>query len=238
MKLSNDAIAEFERNGVLILPKLFSEREVDSLNEALEPLMREETPANIREKSSGEVRTAMGLHLRSEIYARVVRHPRLIEPASQILGNVPLYVQQVKVNIKPAFVGEAWQWHYDFATHSHEDGVPDPLALNLHIFLDEVLSSRALVLHTRLAPLWPGAGDARHSFDQLSALGGRCRHRRPVGKAAWNDFGHGPKGHRADLRRSDGPCFAPEPLAVGPPHLLADRQSRFQPADDVPAPRL
>ena len=138
MKLSNDAIAEFERNGILILPKLFSEREVDRLIDALQPLMREETPANIREKSSGEVRTAMGLHLRSELYSRLVRHPRLIEPAAQILGGEPLYIQQVKVNIKPAFVGEAWQWHYDFATHSHEDGVPEPLALNLHIFLDKV----------------------------------------------------------------------------------------------------
>ena len=138
MKLSNDAIAEFERNGILILPKLFSESEVDRLIDALQPLMCEETPANIREKSSGEVRTAMGLHLRSELYSRLVRHPRLIEPAAQILCGEPLYIQQVKVNIKPAFVGEAWQWHYDFATHSHEDGVPEPLALNLHIFLDEV----------------------------------------------------------------------------------------------------
>jgi ectoine hydroxylase len=83
------------------------------------------------------VRTAMGLHLRSPVFARLVRHPRLIEPALQILGR-DLYVQQVKVNIKEAFEGEAWQWHYDFATHSHEDGVPAPLALNLHIFLDEV----------------------------------------------------------------------------------------------------
>ena len=40
MKLSNDAIAEFERNGILILPKLFSESEVDRLIDALQPLMR------------------------------------------------------------------------------------------------------------------------------------------------------------------------------------------------------
>ena len=30
------------------------------------------------------------------------------------------------------------QWHYDFATHFGEDGVPKPLALNLHVFLDDV----------------------------------------------------------------------------------------------------
>jgi ectoine hydroxylase len=42
------------------------------------------------------------------------------------------------VNAKPAFAGEVWQWHYDFATHREEDGAPAPLALNLHIFLDDV----------------------------------------------------------------------------------------------------
>jgi len=138
MKLSREAIYEFERSGLAILPTLFSEPEVDVLIGALEPLLLEDTPANIREKSSGTVRTAMGLHLRSPTYARLVRHPRLIEPATQILGEEPLYVQQVKINIKSAFDGEAWQWHYDFATHSHEDGVPEALALNLHVFLDDV----------------------------------------------------------------------------------------------------
>jgi len=47
-------------------------------------------------------------------------------------------VQQVKSNVKAAFEGEAWQWHYDFATHHADDGVPEPLALNLHVFLDDV----------------------------------------------------------------------------------------------------
>ena len=40
--------------------------------------------------------------------------------------------------MKAAFTGEVWQWHYDFATHFGEDGVPKPLALNLHVFLDDV----------------------------------------------------------------------------------------------------
>jgi ectoine hydroxylase len=80
----------------------------------------------------------MGLHRRDDLFARLVRDPRLVRPAQQIAGTDELYVQQVKVNAKEAFTGEQWQWHYDFATHHHEDGVPEPLALNLHIFLDEV----------------------------------------------------------------------------------------------------
>src|SRR5687767_12865747 len=137
MKLADDLLARFDEAGLLVLPKLFSDAEVDLLCAALEPLLAQEDPANIREKGSGVVRTAMGLHLRSPVFAKLVRHPRLVGPALQILRR-DLYVQQVKVNIKEAFEGEAWQWHYDFATHSHEDGVPAPLALNLHVFLDDV----------------------------------------------------------------------------------------------------
>jgi ectoine hydroxylase len=137
MKLSEDQLTRFQDEGLLILAELFSDQEVELLCSALTPVLAEEDPANIREKGGGAVRTAMGLHLRSAVFAKLVRHPRLIEPALQIMGR-DLYVQQVKVNIKDAFEGEAWQWHYDFATHSHEDGVPAPLALNLHVFLDDV----------------------------------------------------------------------------------------------------
>lgn len=137
MKLSDEQLATFERDGLLVLPDLFSHEEVEVLRARLSRIYAQDTPANIREKDSDEVRTAMGLHLRDEVYAKLVRHPRLVEPAMQILGE-PLYVQQVKVNVKAAFSGEPWQWHYDFATHHSEDGVPRPLALNLHVFLDDV----------------------------------------------------------------------------------------------------
>src|SRR5689334_1375999 len=137
MQLSKGQIEQFHRDGFLVLPDLFSAAEVGVLRKALEAVSGEHCPANIREKRSGEVRTAMGLHLRHKDFASLVRHPRLIEPAFQLLGD-QLYVQQVKVNTKAAFEGEVWQWHYDFATHHAEDGVPAPVALNLHVFLDDV----------------------------------------------------------------------------------------------------
>ena len=138
MRLGEDQLARYREDGVLVLPGLFSAEEVEALRRPLERLFAEDVPANVRERASGEVRTAMGIHLRDETYARVSRHPRLVEPAWQILDDERLYVQQTKVNAKIAFTGEVWQWHYDFATHHHEDGVPEPLALNLHILLDEV----------------------------------------------------------------------------------------------------
>ena len=137
MKLTDTQIARFRDDGFLILPSLFSPAEVAVLKAELPRLFAERRPENFREKQSDAVRTAMALHLRSAVYARLVRHPRLVEPAQQILGD-GLYVQQVKVNAKAAFSGDVWQWHYDFATHHGEDGVPEPLALNLHVLLDEV----------------------------------------------------------------------------------------------------
>ncbi len=137
MGLSRDELARYREDGFLILPELFSAREVDLLRDRLAPLFAERRPENFRENKSDSVRTAMGLHLRDDAFARLARHPRLVGPAMQLLGP-DLYIQQVKVNAKEPFTGEVWQWHYDFATHHAEDGVPEPLALNLHVFLDEV----------------------------------------------------------------------------------------------------
>jgi ectoine hydroxylase len=147
--LDADQLAEFRRDGVIALPSRFDPDEVAELNDALAGLMAEDVTQNIREKSSGVVRTAMGLHLRDERFRRLINDPRLLTPARQALDGVPIYAQQVKVNAKEAFTGEQWQWHYDFATHHREDGVPEPLALNLHIFLDDVTEFNGPLMFVR-----------------------------------------------------------------------------------------
>ena len=138
MRLTEGQLTDFARDGFLVLPELFSVAEIEAIDARLPALFAERCPANFRERSSDVVRTAMGLHLRDALFSNLVRDARFVEAAAQLTGEDDLYVQQVKVNAKEAFTGEQWQWHYDFATHHHEDGVPEPLALNLHIFLDEV----------------------------------------------------------------------------------------------------
>jgi ectoine hydroxylase len=184
--LTPDQLAEFHSAGVLAIPGLFSSDEVDDITARLPRLFDERCPENFRERSSDVVRTAMGLHLRDEFFAQLVRDPRLVGPAQQILDDDSLYIQQVKVNAKEAFTGEQWQWHYDFATHHREDGVPEPLALNLHIFLDEVTefngplifvpqshrdgpAPTALDITTTSYPLWTVAPDV---VRPLAARGG------------------------------------------------------------------
>src|SRR5262249_53711079 len=155
MRLSPDLLDRFRRDGFLVLPNLFSAAEVAVLRAALPAVFAQDTPAHFRDKDGSKVRTAMGIHLRSPVFAKLVRHPRFVEPAQQILGDDRLYVMQAKVNVKAAFGGDVWQWHYDFATHHREDGIPNPQPLNLHVFLDDVSEFNG--------PLWFIRGSHRPS---------------------------------------------------------------------------
>ena len=92
MQLSNDQLASFEDQGFLVLPNLFSSDEVKEIKDVMGELFSEDNPANIMEAKGGQVRTAMGLHLRHDVFAGLVRDPRLVEPTYQLRGK-QLYFQ-------------------------------------------------------------------------------------------------------------------------------------------------
>jgi ectoine hydroxylase len=50
-----------------------------------------------------------------------------------------VYVYQFKLNAKAAFEGDVWQWHQDYGTWARDDGMPEPRAMNIAVFLDEVM---------------------------------------------------------------------------------------------------
>jgi len=107
MKLNDKQIQQLDQDGFLIIEDRFADDEVDLMRDSLATLLANDHPGNVIEQSSGVVRTSMGLHLRDDVFAKVVRHPRLVLPALQIL-NEDCYIQQVKVNTKAAFSGEVW----------------------------------------------------------------------------------------------------------------------------------
>jgi ectoine hydroxylase len=49
-------------------------------------------------------------------------------------------MHQFKINAKAAFDGELWQWHQDYGTWARDDGMPQPRAMNISVFLDEVMA--------------------------------------------------------------------------------------------------
>ena len=72
------------------------------------------------------------------MFRLLVRHPRLVEPLQQYFGE-DVYVHQFKLNAKAAFEGDVWQWHQDYGTWARDDGMPEARAMNIAVFLDEVM---------------------------------------------------------------------------------------------------
>jgi len=62
----------------------------------------------------------------------------MIDPVEQLFGE-QVYMHQFKINAKSAFTGDVWQWHQDYGTGNRDDGMPEPRAMNIAIFLDEVM---------------------------------------------------------------------------------------------------
>ena len=104
MLLTDAQRAEFDREGYLFLPEVFSAEETELLRREAARVFTLEREEVFRE-SSGVPRTAFAAQEYSEPFRRLGLHPRLVEPVMQLLDG-PVYLHQYKVNAKAAFDGE------------------------------------------------------------------------------------------------------------------------------------
>src|SRR5829696_3264341 len=137
MKLSAEQLRAFDQQGFVFMPGCFAEEEIALLRAEAENVLKSDRPEIWREKS-GAPRTAFAGHTFSEVFRLLAHHPRLVEPLQQYFGE-EVYVHQFKLNAKAAFEGEVWQWHQDYGTWARDDGMPEPRAMNIAVFLDEVM---------------------------------------------------------------------------------------------------
>jgi ectoine hydroxylase len=137
MRLTAEQREQFDRDGYLFFPSLFSPAETAVLNAAVPELYARREAYNVREKGRDAVRTNFAAHLYSAPFARLARHPRMVEPVEDLFGE-KLYMHQFKINGKMAFEGDVWQWHQDYGTWLNDDMMPTERAMNVAIFLDDV----------------------------------------------------------------------------------------------------
>ena len=97
----------------------------------------QQSASELQHISVGLLEDRVGHRLRDELYRRLSVHPRLVEPARQILGG-EVYLHQFKINAKEAQDGEIWHWHQDYRTWYEDDGMPGPDVINAAVFLDDV----------------------------------------------------------------------------------------------------
>jgi len=165
LKLGDEKLREFHEEGYVFLPECFSRAEAAMLLEEAQAVYATDREEVWREES-GAARTAFAAHTYSEPFRRLGAHPRLIEPVMQILGE-GVYMHQFKINAKAAFDGAVWQWHQDYGTWARDDRMPEPRAMNIAVFLEDVTAANGPLLFIPRSHR-SGVFEAGHDLDTTS----------------------------------------------------------------------
>ncbi|HUW00032.1 MAG TPA: ectoine hydroxylase [Gallionella sp.] len=138
--LSSGQVAQYEREGYLVLHDVFSAAEVQSFKDELERLRKDASLAGsdevIAEPGSGDIRSIFRVHSISPVFKRLASDLRLAGIAQGLLDD-DVYIHQSRLNYKPGFRGKEFYWHSDFETWHVEDGMPAMRALSMSITLTE-----------------------------------------------------------------------------------------------------
>ncbi|GLU47878.1 ectoine hydroxylase [Nocardiopsis ansamitocini] len=137
---SGTELGNHARDGFHVQRDLLSEQEVTACLDELrsmvgDPALRADE-RTVTEPASNEIRSVFDAHLISERIARLIREPRILDRARQLLGS-DVYVHQSRVNFMPGFSGNGFYWHSDFETWHAEDGMPRMGAVSLSIGLTD-----------------------------------------------------------------------------------------------------
>lgn len=135
--LTEDQIKTFDDDGLVMLPGLFSEAELQVMEEEIARLKSLDSPQRMLEVESNTVRAIYGVETLSEILGRLTRDPRLATASEEVLRS-KVYLHQTQISPKTAFHGATWEWHQDFMYWRREDGMPTSNALSIGIYLDDV----------------------------------------------------------------------------------------------------
>ncbi|MGM0519521.1 MAG: phytanoyl-CoA dioxygenase family protein [Campylobacterota bacterium] len=138
--LSKKELNDYEKNGFIALPNVFSNHEVKQMKDELERLKYDEDLRQkeefITEQDSKELRTVFNQHLFSKVYEKVSKDDRILDKVKQLLGG-DVYIHHSRINIKPAYKGKSFPWHSDFETWHCEDGLPKCRCLTAWVMLTD-----------------------------------------------------------------------------------------------------
>ncbi len=141
--LNEEQVAAYRHRGWVVVPDALATADVDVATNAALEVMERPGPEVGRE-ADGSPHVCWGMHLFDERLGTLVRHPALIEPSRQLLGQ-DVYVHQSRINMKQTN-GSIVAWHQDFGTYHRVDGVPEPRGIMIAVFCDDVSDLNAPLL--------------------------------------------------------------------------------------------
>jgi len=130
-----DQVQNFDRDGFVLIPDLFSREEIETL---LHHTRGERVTAHKNGMNDSEGRAsklALWATIENDVWGAVSAHPRIVNSARALLRE-DVYHWHSKVMLKEPRVGGAWEWHQDYG-YWYGDGCLYPRMISCLIALDD-----------------------------------------------------------------------------------------------------
>ena len=134
--LSKEQVAQFHRDGLVVVRGLFDAEETALLRKAMEvdPAIRDHIIDRL-DAQGAATKIALWNRAGDSVYGLAARCERVVDTAEQLLGG-PVYHYQSKLTAKEPKVGGAWEWHQDYGYWYH-NGCLRPDMLSFQLALDK-----------------------------------------------------------------------------------------------------
>jgi ectoine hydroxylase-related dioxygenase (phytanoyl-CoA dioxygenase family) len=133
--LNDDQVAQYHRDGYLLVPELLSKVEVAAMLEDVEGGERVAMHTRGNEDASGrKAKLAIWHELGEDIWAAASTNPRVVN-AIRILQGEEIAFFHGKVMLKEAGTGGAWEWHQDYG-YWYNQGFAFPRLISVFVALD------------------------------------------------------------------------------------------------------
>ena len=112
--LCDEQVAQFERDGYLMIENLFDAEEIElMIRVAQEDRALHEHAFGRKDAQGRESRLSLWNHAGDDLFGMVSRSRRIVDAMEQLLGD-EVYHYHSKLMLKEPFVGGAWEWHQDY----------------------------------------------------------------------------------------------------------------------------
>ncbi len=132
---SDAQVAQYHRDGYLIVRQLFDAQEMDILRTtAKNDRAMEQNVMKLADGEGGVQSLTLWNKAGDDLYGLVARTHRIVDRMEQLLGG-EVYHYHSKMSIKEPFTGGAWAWHQDYG-YWYNNGVLRPLLASCFIAVD------------------------------------------------------------------------------------------------------
>jgi ectoine hydroxylase len=133
--LTPEQLAQYERDGYLLVPRMFDAEEIGLLlRSAKADRALDQHAFGKADGEGGQVRLSLWNHPGDGVYGMFARCRRVVDACEQVLDD-EVYHYHSKMIMKDPRVGGAWTWHQDYG-YWYQNGVLWPDLVSVFIAVD------------------------------------------------------------------------------------------------------